>query len=201
MRRAAVAYKRREPKNMNTSSSLDEELYAAFLSHGDQGAMEELVARWHGAAYRVARCICRKHELAEEAVQDAFLNLLSRKAHFKSQGTGSFRAWLLSLVTNSARMARRKEMRAEARKRIEPRDFVLRKGLDRIPAHAAPEHSWCTLLARTLEGIEERWRTPILMHFMNGMPQKEIALSTGVSQQMISKRLSEGLAHLRAQML
>ena len=186
---------------MPSAVGSDEDLYACFMNRGDQAAMEELVARWHGAAYRVARCICRNHELAEESVQDTFLTLLSRRAHFKSRGAGSFRAWLLSLVSNSARMARRKELRAEARKRIAPRDFACRKGLDRIPSQALPEDSWRTLLTRALEGLEERWRTPLIQHFMNGMQQKEIALSTGVSQQMISKRLAEGLAHLRSQML
>ena len=174
-----------------------EALFVRFREQGDRAALEELVERWHPIAFGVARCICRHEALAEEAVQDAFAKLLSRQARFEVRGPGSFRAWFLSLVTNSARMARRAERRAEAKKKIDPRTYALCKGRgpDAEPAEGGVE--WKTRLERALGGIEERWRVPVVMHFVRGLPQKEMAHTLGISQQMVSRRINRGVALLR----
>ena len=175
-----------------------EDLFAGFIEHGDHAALEDLVARWHGAAYRVARCICRNEALAEEAVQDAFVKLLSRQARFVDRGPGSFHSWFLCLVTNCARMARRCERRAEARKHVDPQAYLRSKGLEPKPqAVCGAPGEWNGVLERTLESLEERWRTPVRMHFFAGMQQREVAQALGVSQQMVSRRIDQGLAALR----
>ena len=180
-----------------TAPGLDEAAYARFLKDGDRSALETLVARWHGSAFRVACCICRNSTWAEEAVQDAFLKLLSRQARFEDRGPGSFRGWFLSLVTNCARMARRAEGRAERKRSVNPREYCRRKGWDLDP-HALPGGGeWRYGLSHALSAIEERWRRPVELHFLEGMPQKELAAVLGVSQQMVSRRIEQGLALLR----
>ncbi len=181
----------------NRTPGLDEAAYARFLESGDPAAMEELVARWHGGAYRLACCLCRNTSLAEEAVQDAFLKLLSRQARFADRGPGSFRAWFLSLVTNSARMVRRAEGRAGRKRSVPPQDYYHRKGWD-LDARTPPEGGdWRAGLSHALGEIEERWRRPVVLHFLDGMPQKELAAVLGVSQQIVSRRIERGLNLLR----
>ena len=172
-------------------------LLKAGVQTGDRSALEALVARWHGTAFRVACCVCRNADWAEEAVQDAFLKLLTRKARFADRGPGSFRAWFLSLVTNCARMARRAEDRAARRRSVDPEAYCRRKGWDLNPQAVSGCGTWGTGLSQALNDLEERWRKPVKLHFLDGMPQKEMAAVLGVSQQSVSRRLERGLALLR----
>jgi RNA polymerase sigma-70 factor (ECF subfamily) len=173
----------------------DEALYARFRQHADRLAYEELVRRWWARAYTLARFICRCSELAEEAVQEAFLRLLSGTAVFHSQGRGSFRCWFLSVVTSCARTCRRSEWRAARKRRTAvPRAKRERKSKERVEAR--DREQWLDL-AWALSRLESRWRVPVTLYFLEGVSQRELASKLGVSQQMVSRRIREGLELLR----
>ncbi|HKW71286.1 MAG TPA: sigma-70 family RNA polymerase sigma factor [Candidatus Dormibacteraeota bacterium] len=76
----------------------DEEL-AAGLAAGNHVALAELYDRYAGLAYGVAIRILGDPGRAEDAVQDAFMNVWSRAASFDAE-RGSVRAWLLTAVRN-----------------------------------------------------------------------------------------------------
>ena len=178
----------------------DEQAYARYKQQGDRGALDGLVERWHAPAFRLACCICRDQALAEEAVQNAFLKLLSPQASFTCRGQGSFRAWFLSLVTNCARMARRAEYRAQARKQIDPCEFFQRKGYERSLAPDPVGEEERAAVWQAFQEIEKIWRTPLVLHFLDGISQKELAARLQISQQMVSRRIGRGLALLRARL-
>ena len=62
-------------------------------------ALAELYDRYAGLAYGVAIRILGDPGRAEDAVQDAFMNVWSRAASFDAE-RGSVRAWLLTAVRN-----------------------------------------------------------------------------------------------------
>lgn len=179
------------------SAASDEALYHDFLKTGGRTALSELVLRWHRPAYRIAQCICLNAELAEEAVQDAFLKLLDRKAGFRDGGPGSFRAWFMRIVANSTKMASRSERRALRKKTVDAKDYSTRKNITPVPDSTATRDELRNSLERSLDAIEEQWRTPVVLHFIEGMQQKDVASLLGVSQQMVSKRIEKGLSMLR----
>ncbi|MCK6473808.1 MAG: sigma-70 family RNA polymerase sigma factor [Planctomycetes bacterium] len=179
------------------SAASDEALYLDFLKTGSRAALSELVLRWHRPAYRIAQCICLNAELAEEAVQDAFLKLLDRKAGFRDGGPGSFRAWFMRIVANSTKMASRSERRAQRKKSVDAKDYSTRKNITPVPDSTATRDELRHSLERSLDAIEEQWRTPVVLHFIEGMQQKDVASLLGVSQQMVSKRIEKGLSMLR----
>jgi RNA polymerase sigma-B factor len=53
------------------------------------------------------------------------------------------------------------------------------------------------LLIRSLEGLPERERTILILRFVDGLSQSEIAVRIGVSQMHVSRLLSTSLARLR----
>lgn len=179
------------------TAASDEALYHDFLNTGSRAALSELVLRWHRPAYRIAQCICLNAELAEEAVQDAFLKLLDRKAGFRDGGPGSFRAWFMRIVANSTKMASRSERRALRKKTVDAKDYSTRKNITPVPDSTATRDELRHSLERSLDAIEEQWRTPVVLHFIEGMQQKDVASLLGVSQQMVSKRIEKGLSMLR----
>lgn len=184
-------------RSLNTPADSDEELYARFVDRDDMGAFEELVGRWQGVAYRTARFICGNTALAEEAVQIAFVRMAQSAHRFEDRGPGSFRPWLVRLVANSSHVVRRTERRASRKKTVDRKEYARRKGLDAAPDSPAEKSELFDALEKTLHVIEERWRTPVVLHYIGGLKHREVATVLGVSQQTISRRIEHGLELLR----
>jgi RNA polymerase sigma-70 factor (ECF subfamily) len=175
----------------------DVRLFTRFRKQKDRAAFETLARRWHKRAYRVALAVCRDRHLAMEAVQEAFLILLSPRVPFKAGGSDRFGSWFLTVVTNKARMTLRAETRAARKGRIDPVSFVRRKNLvDPGPGTQACEEKR-EAVSTALDRLEKRLREPLVMHFISGLQQKDVASRFGVSQQLISRRIAFGLRLLR----
>src|SRR5256886_9244302 len=78
------------------AASGDQEL-AAGLAAGNHEALAELYDRYAPLAFGVAMRVLGDPGRAEDAVQDAFVNVWNRAASFDAQ-RGSLRAWLLTSV-------------------------------------------------------------------------------------------------------
>ena len=83
---------------METNNQLTEETWIRQASNGDLDAFNQLVLKYQDAAYRHALFLLNDDWLAEEAVQDGFLKAFQNIAGFRG---GSFRAWLMRIVTNT----------------------------------------------------------------------------------------------------
>lgn len=69
------------------------------MAAGNHEALAQLYDRYAGLAYGVAMRVLGDPASAEDAVQDAFMNVWNRAASFDSE-RGSLRAWLLTSVRN-----------------------------------------------------------------------------------------------------
>ena len=76
-----------------------EEMVINPASKGDLDAFNQLVLRYQDLVYHHALAIIRDPALAEDATQDSFLRAFQNIAGFRG---GSFRAWILKIVTNAA---------------------------------------------------------------------------------------------------
>lgn len=175
----------------------DEELYTRFSTGDDWEAMETLIQRWHIPAWRLGRCICVDATLAEEAQQNAFLELISSRNRFESRGPGSFRSWFTRMVASHARMVLRTERRARAKKRVDPTDWSRRKGIETETTTIPFFNELRVELSQFLERLEEHCRIPVILHFLGGLTQNEVAKELGITQQTVSKRIRLGLDQLR----
>src|SRR5437879_8160219 len=72
---------------------------AAGLAAGNHEALAELYDRYATVAYGVAMRVLGDPGRAEDAVQDAFMNVWNHAASFDAE-RGSLRAWLLTSVRN-----------------------------------------------------------------------------------------------------
>src|SRR5256885_13189549 len=100
-RRAADGPARREDGRGGrdvVAASGDQEIVAG-LAAGDHEALDQLYDRYAGLAYGVAMRVLGDPSRAEDAVQDAFMNVWRRAASFDAP-RGSLRAWLLTSVRN-----------------------------------------------------------------------------------------------------
>jgi RNA polymerase sigma-70 factor, ECF subfamily len=76
-----------------------EENLVKRASNGDLDAFNELVLTYQNVAYYHAYTLLRDPTLAEDATQDSFIRAFQNIAGFRG---GSFRAWILKIVTNAA---------------------------------------------------------------------------------------------------
>lgn len=76
-------------------------LLIARVAKGDRASLGELFAAEAGRLLAVARRILRRADLAEEAVQEAFVSVWQRAASF-DRSRGAARVWLTAIVRNRA---------------------------------------------------------------------------------------------------
>lgn len=81
------------------STQLDEALLVRQAASGDLDAFNQLVLAYQNTAYNHAYALLGDMDLAEDATQESFIKAFQGMDQFRG---GSFRGWLLKIVTNSA---------------------------------------------------------------------------------------------------
>jgi RNA polymerase sigma-70 factor (ECF subfamily) len=86
-----------------------DETLAARAAAGDESAFEALMVRYQARAYRLAWRLVGAEGDAQDAVQEAFLQVFRKLGTFR--GEARFSTWLYRIVTNAALMQRRQRAR------------------------------------------------------------------------------------------
>jgi RNA polymerase sigma-70 factor, ECF subfamily len=174
------------------------------LRRDDPAAMEEIVERYTDRVYRLALRITGSREDAEEAAQDA-LWTAGRKIHtFK--GDAAFGSWLYRIAANAAYM----KLRARRGKAREvPLEDVL-PAFDGDGAHFAPMEDWSArvderalqgelrgVLEAAIDELPPDYRTVLVLHDVEGLPNPEIAESLGLSLPAVKSRIHRSRLFLR----
>lgn len=187
-----------EPTQAPLAECSSEKLLDLFLEGKRQDAFAELVTRFQHSAYRVAFARCGRPQLAEEAVQNAFLKLAAGKARPKYLDAGGFRIWFLSVVSNEARDVSKTERRTS--QRLEhpklKENVRIMENARSDPKSGLDDESRSALL-KELGALDEGQRTPLILHFMEGLTQEKVGEMMGLSQSGVARRIADGLKALR----
>jgi len=164
----------------------DEALVDA-LRRREPTAAERLVARYSERAYRLAFRITGNQQDAEEAVQDAFWNVVRKIDSFR--GESSLGSWIYRITANAAYENRR---RAAHRRNEITRDEVLPR-FDDDGHFADPISDWSMrlddpamqrelrdVLSSTLEELPPHYRTVIVLRDVEGLSMAEVADALGI---------------------
>ena len=178
------------------SKETDEALLEKFLSGSNREALECLIGRYQAFAYRLSLYIHRHPETAEEAAQEAFLQLMQRGASFKNHGKGSFKRWFAMLVVNSTKMKIRAEKRN--RKRVMQGHYPEQQELLQWERNNSKQteldvQETRSSLNTALTALRDELRIPITLFYLEGMAQPEVASLVGISTRQIQKRIRKGL--------
>ena len=161
----------------------------ALAGAGDEAAFAQLVATYHADMARVAFVASGDRELAEDAVQSAWL-VAWRKLH-SLRDADRVRPWLLSVVANEARQIVRRrhgpvvdiDVEAPGDPRDDPSRGIERLDLRRALAHLSPDD-----------------RTLLALHFAVDLDSDELGSALGTSPSTARKRLSRALDRLRKEL-
>jgi RNA polymerase sigma-70 factor, ECF subfamily len=174
------------------------------LRREDAEAMEQLVERYADRVYRLALRITGSNEDAQEVAQDA-LWAAGRKIHtFK--GDSAFGSWIYRITTNAAYMKLRSR---KARTKEIALDDVL-PALDEGGVHFEPMDDWSErvddqvlrgelrrVLEQAIGDLPPDYRTVLVLHDVEGVPNPEIAETLGLSLPAVKSRVHRSRLFLR----
>ena len=120
----------------------------------------------------VARRMLRRQDLAEEAVQDAFMRLW-RSARTFDPAKGAARSWLYAILRNCALTILRDESRFTADEdAADEAAPMTESALTRLPENSA--------LRRCLERLDAQRRAVVVLAYVHGLSHGELAGKLGV---------------------
>jgi len=156
---------------------------------GDEVAFAQLVAAYHADMARVAFVACGDRELAEDAVQSAWL-VAWRKLH-SLRDPDRVRPWLLSVTANEARQIVRRrrgpvveiDVEIPGDARGDPSAGIERLDLRRALAHLSADD-----------------RALLAMHYVVDLSSDELGAAVGTSPSTARTRLSRAVDRLRKEL-
>lgn len=158
---------------------------------GHTRSYEALVRNHLRRAYAVALAETGEPADAEDVCQDAFVVVLERLEECRDPAR--FTGWLLEIVRNRARDARRhREVRTTLPIEAAPHDAA------NSPSHDAERAEMRAFLRTALETLTDRQREVFLLHDLEGWKHREIGEQLGLSAGAARVHLHHARRALRA---
>src|SRR3954454_17394405 len=170
---------------------LSDEAVVALTARSDESALAELYDRYGRAAYGLAHRILRDAALAEDAVQEAFLDVWRQATRFVPERARAS-TWLLTFVHRRAVDV----VRREERRRGEPLEAA-----PQATGETAEQEAWLRLererVQAALRQLPDAQREAIELAYYGGFTQSELAERLGEPLGTIKSRMFTGLARMR----
>ncbi len=177
---------------------MDETALIKQAQKGDVTAFNRLVLHYQEAVYNVAYRIMGQPQAAEDAAQDAFISAYKALNRFRG---GSFKAWLMRIVTNGCYDELRRRKRRPQSSLDEITDENESPAFLRSPNEGPEGQRQRVELAQAiedcLEALPDDQRITAVLCDVEGYDYKEIAQITSSSLGTVKSRISRARAKLR----
>jgi RNA polymerase sigma factor (sigma-70 family) len=177
---------------------MDEQALIASARKGDVRAFNQLVMLHQTMVYNLAYRILSDPDAAADATQDAFLSAFKAIGRFRG---GSFKAWLLRIVTNACYDQLRRKQRRPASSLddlpVEADHTTYLRDPARLPDEVVERHELNRVIQAGISTLPTDQRVVVVMSDLQGLSYNEIADATGLSLGTVKSRLSRGRAKLR----
>jgi RNA polymerase sigma factor (sigma-70 family) len=167
----------------------DGQLLQRFTDHHDEAAFTTLVRRHGALVLSVCQGVLGQVQDAEDAFQATFLLLARKAATIRRHET--LASWLYKVAFRLALKARAS---AASRRCHEAR------ALDRVPSRRLDDLTWREaqrVLYEELNGLPEKLRAPLVLHYLEGQTQDETARQLGWPRGTLKGRLERARDLLR----
>jgi RNA polymerase sigma factor (sigma-70 family) len=171
------------------SATADDELLRSFVGDRNGEAFGELVRRHSGLVLGVCRRTLRDEHDAEEAFQATFLVLAAKAGRIRVAHT--LGPWLYGVAYRIAIRAAAK--RARRREAALPDDLMM---IDDALQNVAECH-WRRVLDDEINLLPEKYRGAVVLHYLLGRTNKEVAAELGLSERTVEGRQRRGKELLR----
>jgi RNA polymerase sigma factor (sigma-70 family) len=178
----------------------DEAALIARAQRGELPAFNQIILHYQGIAYNVAYRILDDPDAAADATQDGFLKAYRKLDQYRG---GSFKAWLLRIITNTCydllRAHRRRptsSLDKDSEEGDGEHDATLVDTAER-PDDYVMRQELATTIQAAIGELPLDQRTVLVLSDIEGMNYQEISEATGAALGTVKSRLSRARAHLR----
>lgn len=180
---------------------MDETALIEAARQGDLDSFNRLVLEYQDMLYYQAYRMMGEPQGAEDATQEAFISAYQKLHTYRG---GSFKSWLLRIVTNACYDELRRQKRRptvplkptnDYDEEIESPEWIIDPG--ESPEDAAERADLSTALQNCLEGLPPEFRSVVLLVDMQGFDYAETAQAIGTPLGTVKSRLARARIRLR----
>jgi RNA polymerase sigma-70 factor (ECF subfamily) len=175
---------------------MDEAALIKDAQQGDVKAYNTLVLHYQSQAFNVAYRIMGDDDSAADATQEAFISAFKHIGRFRG---GSFRAWLLRIVTNACydELRRRKRRPQASLDALLVEDYSHPSSQSPSPEQHAQQMELQRAIEECLRGLSDDHRIVTVLADVEGYSYMEIAEVVDVAVGTVKSRLSRARALMR----
>jgi len=177
---------------------VEEQGLVAAARRGDVQAFNKLILTYQTLAYNVAYRMLHDQDAAADATQEAFVSAFRALQGFRG---GSFKAWLLRIVTNACydhlRALKRRPTSSLDELLVDLDHSAILDDAKETPEEYALRQDLSRAIQAGLDHLPPDQRATVILSDIQGLSYDEIAQVTGVSLGTVKSRLSRGRARLR----
>lgn len=188
-------------QRVGQTNGFDEAAVVAQAQSGNVDAFTELVNRYEGSIFRLARHITQNPQDAEDVLQETFLKAYEHLEDF--QGNSKFYTWLVRIAVNQSLMKLRKRKSDASVSLDDPYDT----GEENLTREIAvwepnPEQTYSReeireILVRAVEGLPPTFRAVFALRDMEELSTEETAAILNLSVPAVKSRLLRARLRLR----
>jgi RNA polymerase sigma-70 factor, ECF subfamily len=181
---------------------MDEFALIASAQKGDLDAFNRLVLEYQEQVYNLALRFLSDEDAAEDATQTAFINAYQNVKSFRG---GSFRAWLLRIVTNHCldELRRQKRKPSQPLEAFDPgsdeeiEDPIWLKDDGLLPEDQVAQKELEFVIQRCIENLPVDFRAVVLLVDVNGMDYQATSQAARVPVGTVRSRLARARRKLQ----
>lgn len=181
---------------INKSKSMSEEDLIEGCQKGKRKAQSQLYNQYCGAMLAIAMRYCENRSEAEDALQDAFVNIFKRIKDFEGRREGSLTAWIKTIVINSALSLNRKN-----KKHNRTEDVTEMRIADpdvHVFEDDKSDERKREMILNAVQELPPGYRAVFNLYVMEGYSHKEIAEILEVSENTSKSQLSKARKYLKS---
>lgn len=173
---------------------MDERSWVQRLQSGDRSALGPLYTAYATPAIRTAFLITRNRAAAEDAVQEAFVQVLRTIGALRDPA--AFRPWFYRIVVNAAKRSARKAWRLLPIDRSDEE----RSDLGPSPDEVAIGLEETAQVRAAIASLSEPQREILVLRYYTDLSEAEIALALGLPAGTVKSRLHRAREALSARL-
>lgn len=159
------------------------------IQAGDQASFQQFYNAYADTAIRTASAITRNREMAKDAVQETFIRVYRQISSYNP--TKPFDPWFYRILTNECLRLLKRESPLSKFELPDP---------ETTTSLAEGSFDHLSDLYDVIQSLDDIHRIPLILKYIKGFSEKEIAEILGLNQNTVKSRLFKGRKNLREQL-
>lgn len=167
-------------KRLNINKWLDK------IRDGNKEAFKDFYNAYAPSAIRTAISITKNEEIAKDAVQETFIRVYRQIDSYQPERP--FAPWFYRILINECMRVLKRESSIRRISDIE---------LENNRIHSVDSFDELSILHDTIQSLSDIHRIPIILKYVEGLTEKEIAEALDLNQNTVKSRLYKGRLTLK----